>query len=171
MDKSTDDEFASRNYPVNENMHAQRLEWRMQAVGNYLLFALVILALLGVFSDGVLSETTQTSRGGALTVEYQRMIRAQSDERYILRVQGEPDQPVSVTFSGDFMDSVDIQTLSPPPQTSHTSLHGMTLTWPATPDGRHAVWIMAQPQAAGYLTSSVTVDGKPGVTLRQWSWP
>lgn len=171
MDKPKQNEFASRDYPVQENMTAQRKEWRFQAAGNYVLFTIVILALLGLFSDGIISETAQTSANGKLTVEYQRLIRAQSDERYILRVQGEPDRPVRITLGGDFMERFQIQTLFPEPLITHTSAREMTLTFAATPDGRHAVWIGAQPESAGYFTSMITVDGQPGMTLRQWSWP
>lgn len=61
MDKIVSDESVSRDVPVREHMHAQRIEWRIQQGGNWLLFAIVLIALLGGFSDGWLSETSATN--------------------------------------------------------------------------------------------------------------
>lgn len=170
MDKTTD-EYRSRRYPIHEDMRAQRVEWVLQRGGNWLLYAIVIIALLGGFSDGWLSETTKTNAQGSLTVEYQRFLRSESDEPFTLRIKGEPNQPTTVRLSGDFMDKFVIQTLRPQPLITHASTHALLLTFPATRTGEHAVWLMTQPQTAGLLTSQITLDGTAPVTLKQWVYP
>lgn len=171
MDKMTSSEYRNRNYPVREDMHAQRIEWRLQRVGNWLLYAIVAVALLGGFSDGWLSETSRANAQGTMTVEYQRLLRSETDEPFTLRIKGEPNQPVTVRLSGDFMDKFVIQTLRPQPQITHSSTRSLSLTFPATKDGEHAVWLFTQPQTAGIFTSYITLEGTEPVTLKQWVYP
>ncbi|EOC1345061.1 hypothetical protein G9X43_00700 [Cronobacter turicensis] len=171
MDKIVSDEGVSRDAPVREHMHAQRIEWRIQQGGNWLLFAIVLVALLGGFSDGWLSETSATNQEKSLTVEYQRFLRAESDEPFALRIQGPKNQPVTIAFGGDFADRFVLQTLQPQPVVTHTGQHTLTLTFAPTPDGAHAVWIVTQPQSAGRLTSTVTLEGASPVHLTQWVYP
>ncbi|ELY3543218.1 hypothetical protein SMX40_001745 [Cronobacter turicensis] len=171
MDKIVSDEGASRDAPVREHMHAQRIEWRIQRGGNWLLFAIVLVALLGGFSDGWLSETSATNQEKSLTVEYQRFLRAESDEPFALRIQGPKNQPVTIAFGGDFADRFVLQTLQPQPVVTHTGQHTLRLTFAPTPDGAHAVWIVTQPQSAGRLTSTVTLEGASPVHLTQWVYP
>ncbi|EPS2708580.1 hypothetical protein ACTEV4_002503 [Cronobacter turicensis] len=171
MDKIVSDEGVSRDAPVREHMHAQRIEWRIQQGGNWLLFAIVLVALLGGFSDGWLSETSATNQEKSLTVEYQRFLRAESDEPFALRIQGPKNQPVTIAFGGDFADRFVLQTLQPQPVVTHTGQHTLTLTFAPTPDGAHAVWIVTQPQSAGRLTSTVTLEGASPVYLTQWVYP
>ncbi len=171
MAKSVSDERVSRETPVREHMHAQRVEWRIQQGGNWLLFTIVVIALLGGFSDGWLSETSITNREKSLTIEYQRFLRAESDEPFALRIQGPKNQPVTLTFGGDFPDRFVLQTLQPQPVVAHTGQHTLTLTFPPTPDGAHAVWMVTQPQSAGRLSSIVTLNGASPVHLTQWVYP
>ncbi|ELY2495123.1 hypothetical protein ACOZ06_001594 [Cronobacter muytjensii] len=171
MAKSVSDERVSRETPVREHMHAQRVEWRIQQGGNWLLFTIVVIALLGGFSDGWLSETSITNREKSLTIEYQRFLRAESDEPFALRIQGPKNQPVTLTFGGDLPDRFVLQTLQPQPVVAHTGQHTLTLTFPPTPDGAHAVWMVTQPQSAGRLSSTVTLNGASPVHLTQWVYP
>ncbi|ELY4662628.1 hypothetical protein [Cronobacter muytjensii] len=171
MAKSVSDERVSRETPVREHMHAQRVEWRIQQGGNWLLFTIVVIALLGGFSDGWLSETSITNREKSLTIEYQRFLRAESDEPFALRIQGPKNQPVTLTFGGDLPDRFVLQTLQPQPLVAHTGQHTLTLTFPPTPDGAHAVWMVTQPQSAGRLSSTVTLNGASPVHLTQWVYP
>ncbi|MEX5384268.1 hypothetical protein WCE10_14445 [Cronobacter muytjensii] len=171
MAKSVSDERVSRETPVREHMHAQRVEWRIQQGGNWLLFTIVVIALLGGFSDGWLSETSITNREKSLTIEYQRFLRAESDEPFALRIQGPKNQPVTLTFGGDLPDRFVLQTLQPQPVVAHTGQHTLMLTFPPTPDGAHAVWMVTQPQSAGRLSSTVTLNGASPVHLTQWVYP
>ncbi|ALB71641.1 hypothetical protein [Cronobacter muytjensii] len=171
MAKSVSDERVSRETPVREHMHAQRVEWRIQQGGNWLLFTIVVIALLGGFSDGWLSETSITNREKSLTIEYQRFLRAESDEPFALRIQGPKNQPVTLTFGGALPDRFVLQTLQPQPVVAHTGQHTLTLTFPPTPDGAHAVWMVTQPQSAGRLSSTVTLNGASPVHLTQWVYP
>ncbi|WP_435954961.1 hypothetical protein [Dryocola sp. BD626] len=171
MGKRVQDEYASRSSPVQEDMHWQMKEWQLEKWGSRVLIALVILALFGAFSDGPLSQTTAVNKDGTLSVEYQRVMRAMTNETYTFRIKALTGEPTVLTLGRDFMDNFEIETLQPQPLVTHTSLHEMVLTWPASPNREQAMWLTAQPQSSGHFTSTITHKGAEPVTLSQWVLP
>lgn len=89
-------EMKDREHPVVEDIQLQRKVWRLQRVGWYVLLALVILTLLGLFSRGPLSSLVAISDSKDLTVEYERFHRSGGSNSMIIRTQGRPDQAVTV---------------------------------------------------------------------------
>jgi len=64
---------------INEDMEFQRRSWIVQRVG-WLVFALVILlAALGLFGDGILSDAKAGQEEGALWLEYPRFKRFEDE--------------------------------------------------------------------------------------------
>lgn len=171
MRKSVPDEYASRRYPVEENMPWQMKEWRWQSIGNVLLFMVIILALLGVFSDGVLSETKTGNRAGTLLVEHQRIMRALSDETFTVRMKSPANRPFELIVGRDFMEHYQIQTLQPQPQSSRTTSAGLVLTWPGQPDEQQTLWLGVQPQSAGSFTATFALQAEEPVSIKQWVLP
>ena len=70
------DEFASRQYPVQEDMAFQRRMWIVQRIGWALLGVISLAALCGLFGNGVLSKRTAT--GAEMSIEYERFERAKA---------------------------------------------------------------------------------------------
>lgn len=58
--REKNDTWRDRTHPIKEDMAFQRATWRAQRIGWLILWLIVVLALLGLFSDGLLS----TSSGG-----------------------------------------------------------------------------------------------------------
>ena len=68
-------EADNRSGPVEEDMPLQLRVWRIERAGWYALLLLVMLALLGLFSKGPLSDATVTGSLGHLQVYDQRQWR------------------------------------------------------------------------------------------------
>ncbi|WP_435947341.1 hypothetical protein [Dryocola sp. BD586] len=171
MAKRVPDEYTGRTYPVQEDMKWQLREWSLEKWGSRGLLALVLLAMLGAFSDGWLSQTTTSNAEGSLSVEHQRIMRAKSDESFTLRVKFATGQPAVLTLGQDFMDNFVIQSLQPQPLLTHASRHEMILTWPANMGKEQALWLTVQPQSAGHFTSTIRLKGAEPVSLSQWVLP
>ncbi len=171
MAKPVPDEYTGRTYPVEEDMRWQLKEWSIEKWGRRCLLALVLLSLLGTFSDGWLSQTTTSNPKGTLSVEHQRIMRAMSDESFTLRIKFATGQPTVLTLGQDFMDNFEIQSLQPQPLLTHTSRHEMVLTWPASEGKEQALWLTVQPQSAGHFISTIRLKGAEPVTLSQWVLP
>lgn len=171
MAKRVPDEFTGRTYPVKENMHWQLKEWSFEKWGSRCLMAVVLLAFIGVFSNGWLSQATTINTDGTLSVEHQRIMRAKSDENLTLRVKFVTGQPTVLTLGQDFMDNFEIQSLQPQPFITHANLHEMMLTWPANTGKEQTLWLTIQPQSVGHFTSTIRLKGAEPVTLSQWVLP
>lgn len=171
MGKRVADEYASRRSPVQEDMRWQLKEWQLEKWGGRGLLVLVLLALLGAFSDGWLSQTTTSNADGSLVVEHQRILHAMSDENFTLRVKFAAGQPTVLTLGEDFMDNFAIQNLQPQPLITHANRHEMVLTWPANAVREQALWLTAQPQSAGHFTTAIRLKGAQPVILSQWVLP
>ena len=61
---------------ITEDMSFQNLTWKIQRIGWVIMFILVLLALLGLFGDGLLADTTAGSSEAGLSIEYPRYERA-----------------------------------------------------------------------------------------------
>jgi hypothetical protein len=72
----SEDELLSRRHPVQEDMPMQQRVWRFERVGWYVLVAIVLLALAGLFGNGPLSDAEVVSQDGRVRVEYQRSAEA-----------------------------------------------------------------------------------------------
>lgn len=171
MGKRVADEHASRHYPVQENMRWQMKEWQLEKWGSAFLIVLVLLSLLGAFSDGWLSQKTLTNQAGTLSVEHQRIMRSMSDENFIIRIKSATGEATTLTLGQDFMDNFAIQSLQPQPLVTHANLHEMVLTWPANAGKEQALWLTAQPQSSGHFISTIRLKGAEPVTLDQWVLP
>lgn len=171
MRKRVADEYASRIYPVQENMRWQLKEWRLEKWGSRGLIVLVILALLGAFSDGWLSQKTIANAAGTLRVEHQRVVRSMSDENLTIRVKSVAGVPTILTLGQDFMDNFAIQSLQPHPLITRANQHEMILSWPAGDNKEQALWLTVQPQSAGHFISTIRLNGAEPVSLDQWVLP
>lgn len=92
----SEDELLSRRHPVQEDMPMQQRVWRFERVGWYVLVAIVLLALAGLFGNGPLSDAEVVSQDGRVRVEYQRLSRSGTTDSLFITIQGIPGRPVEV---------------------------------------------------------------------------
>lgn len=172
MSREPLDEWQSRQTPMQENMHWQRREWRLQRIGSLLLFAVVILGCCGLFSKGFLSNQKIISSDGRLEVEYERFGLRDSNMSLTIRELKPFSGPFVVTLNSEEMDNFQIQTLQPPPLHASSDNHGMTLFWPRDSVKNGAsVWIVLQPQNPGRYQVTVTNDHGSQLRFTQWIYP
>nr|WP_024967211.1 hypothetical protein [Pantoea sp. IMH] len=172
MQNNRKDEGISRDYPIQEHMRWQHIEWKLERVGYFLLFAIVILGACGLFSKGILSDATVTSADGALQVDYERFGRRTSDMRMTIRIKPQAVDSVTLTLSGEEMDNFQIQSLQPQPLKSLSQRNSLKLTWAGAElkEGT-TVWIGSQAQNAGRYPVTVTLGNATSVHFTHWIYP
>lgn len=172
MPENEHDEMRSRRYPIQEHMRWQQIEWRIEHVGYFILFAVVILGACGLFSKGVLSNGKSRSADGSLLVEYERFGRLDSDMAMVIRVKPQQSGHFTLAISGEAMDNFQIQSLQPQPQQAVSAKNSLELSWsaPRYRDGA-TVWIGLQAQNPGRYPVTVTLDNKTSVQFTQWIYP
>lgn len=168
----TENEQKSREFPVQENMKWQKIEWRIENVGAVLLFLFVIAGACGLFSKGFLSNQQASAADGRLTVEYEHFGRRQSNMDMALRLRQLSGERYRVTISGEAMDNFQVQTLQPQPDETWSSENQLILIWHRRPQQDNAaVWISFQPQSFGHFPITVTLDGRSKVQFSQFIYP
>ncbi|WP_147195673.1 hypothetical protein [Pantoea sp. CCBC3-3-1] len=172
MDSNSQDEERSRHYPIQEHMFWQRVEWRIQHIGYFFLFTIVILGACGLFSKGILSKGVATSKEGALQVQYERFGLLDSDMVMTVRVKPQHGDRFTLSISGEEMENFQIQSLQPQPQQATSTKNSLELSWasPRFRDGA-TVWIGAQAQNPGRFPVTITLDNATSVHFTQWIYP
>jgi hypothetical protein len=111
---------AERNYRV-----AQRVGWALLAVG-------LLLAVLGLFGNGIFTDTTSTasSEGIEVKLDYSRFARIRSPERIEIEINAaEAQGSLAITLSQEFADAVSLDGIVPEPDQTSISPDGPTYEW------------------------------------------
>jgi hypothetical protein len=163
------DEFASRQYPIRENMAFQRRTWIIQRVGWLALAAIAIAALLGLFGGGALSKRVATGPG--TSIEYERFERYSRVASFTIRFTDGQRTERRLHLNSAFQRSFDIASILPTPTRSETTADGLVLTFAAAPPVTGQVVIWANPRDYGSLELSARVDDNPPLNLRIFIYP
>lgn len=168
---TNDDELRNRTYPVQEYMHVQQRHWRLERIGWLVFLLIVLLAALGVFSQGALSEATARSADGALVVDYQRFERTSAVSEMTIRLQGKPTQVLRLEITGDLMDKFSIQGIQPAPLSSDSFQDGIRLAFRADQAGNAAVYLALRSAAPGWSRSQFVMAGTSPIAVDQFIYP
>ena len=163
------DEFASRHYPVQENMRFQKRSWIVERVGWLVLTAFAIVGLSGVFGNGPASWTH--ARGGALAVSYERFERATRTASFTFDLAPAPATERTLHLSAAFQRDFELTSIQPPPLRSTTGRDGVDLTFAAQAGAAGRVVIWAHARSYGLSSITAALDGGPSVPFWVFAYP
>lgn len=148
--------MAGKGLQTEESETFQRTEAVVQRVGWAAMALFVVLALVGVLGGfGPVASVRATS--GPLSMDYQRFARytASTDLTLTLDAAAVRDGQAVITLSSSWVDDVDIQRITPQPDSSRTGSAGLQLTFTAgsAPLG---IRVSYRPDALGATSGSVT---------------
>jgi len=174
-------------------MRFQRWSWRVQQSGWVVLSLLLLAALLGVFSDGMLSRATATDASGALQIDYQSVYRNERDARIELRVAplpgtAEPTPGVStpgvstpgvstpgvpapgaaertIVVDARLLEHLTLEGTEPTPLRSESHPDGLHLTFALSSAGESFVRLTVRPHEPGDTEATIGLagEGEPAV--------
>lgn len=164
-------EMHDRQYPVDEDIALQRKVWRFQRVGWYVLLAIVILTLAGLFSRGPLSSLEVQSTQGDLTVSYERFHRSGGTNAMVVHAQGQPAKTVTLLISSARMEGFSIDSIQPQPVKSIGSPAGIALTMQVDESGMVTIYLAWRSDGLGLFKSNVGLSGGGQVSISQFIYP
>lgn len=171
MDEPRHSDYQSRDYPIRENMAFQLKIWRFERWGWYGLVAVVLMALLGVFSRGPISAREVQSTDRKVTVHYEIFHRSGSINPMKIAVSGRENAQVEVELSGDFLDGFSIETMQPDPIKAVSAGKGLRLWLQADAQGQAMLYLTLQGDGLGIYSSRIAVQGSSPVKLIQYILP
>lgn len=165
------EERLNRRYPVTENMQVQHAEWVIERFGTVLLLTVVLLALLGVFSNGLLSSAVAISPSGRLQVEYQRFLRNGANSRMTLQVESSANGEVQINLAGNALEGLILESIQPQPvATSSYQGNGLTLRVLTDAKGTARVHLLQRSDGIGLYQWVVSSAGE-SLTFNHFIYP
>ena len=150
------DEFASRQYPVQEHMAFQRRTWIVQRIGWFLLVAICFSAIMGLFGGGALGN--RTIEGGAMTIEFERFERRTRTVHFTFRFAPSDHKERRLHLGGAFQEACEVSRIQPLPLRSVAPADGLDLTFAAAPPASSRVTIWARPHSYGSIDIHARAD-------------
>jgi hypothetical protein len=166
-----DQEMQDRRHPVDEDIALQRRIWRFERAGWYVLVAVVLLTLFGLFSHGLLSSTTVTSTQKDLTVEYERFHRSGGVNAMVIRSRVEPGKPHTIVLGNSMMEGFSIDSIQPQPVSSAGARQGLRLTLNGDDHGDSTLYLAWRSDGLGLFKSDISVEGGGQVSINQFIYP
>lgn len=157
-----------------EDPRFQRREWTVERVWWAVLALLVVMALLGVFSAGPLSETTTGGPDAGVEVEHERFVRDTGKSTWTIRVQPEAvqNQKATVFISDELAQAMQIQNVAPAPSTETSTRAGLMLEFDAPQaDSPPVVRLRFRPDAIGVREGEVRGGDLPAAPVWMLFYP
>src|SRR3954454_22473652 len=150
----------SGDVAVGEDLKFQRRWWRFE--GTLWTFFLIILIadLLGAFGHGWLAKGRRSTADQALTLDYERIERANTPSVMTLHFAPTAvhDGRVQLFVSQNVVHTLGAARITPQPQVSALTQGGTSYTFPATPAST-TVEIALQPSLPGLQHVAVQIPG------------
>lgn len=164
-------DLRSREYPIREDMAYQLKVWRLERCGWYLLVLLMLLALAGLFSRGMLSSRDVLSEDGKLRVEYEMFHRNGSTNSMKISLSGTPETILELELGGELLEGFSIETLQPQPMRASSFSKGIRLWVKADTQGQAVMYFTLRGDGLGLFHSSIASSGSSSVKLDQFIFP
>ena len=146
-------ELVKTELEIDEDIKLHEKGWRFQRVGWWLILALVILAALGAFGDGILSKETLSFNNTKL--DYQRFHRQEA--RMDLKVElNNPDTVFTISFPNQYLKNFKVESILPEP--TETKIANDQVNYYFNGQGQANVAFYLVPQKPGNINGSIRVN-------------
>jgi len=142
-------------------MRFQRVSWRVQQTGWLLMFLALLAALLGAFSNGVLSRVSAIGAGGALRVDYESVYRNERAAWIELTIAGRPGAAERrVVLAYDLLERLTLEGTEPAALRQESHPDGLHLLFALSPEGESRVRLTVRPHQSGGSGGTIGLDGE-----------
>jgi hypothetical protein len=148
------DEFASRKYPIREDMRFQNRFWRWERAAWLILVLLAAVGLSGALGAGPLSWGKASA--GPLTVEYERFQRVTRLSKFTFNIAEHSAPDLRLHLNAAFQKNFEISSIQPQPSHSTAETDGIDLTFAGEPgrEARIVIWAHSRHYSVSRLTAS-----------------
>lgn len=155
-------EKVQHSLQLDENLGQHKKGWVIQKIGWAVLYAGLILAILGVFGSGPLSYKTQTVNGNI--IKYERFLRYEGEAEMTFQI-AEAKDTITLQIPQQYMEYVHVRSISPLPLGNQT-IDGQT-TFFFRGRGTTSIHCNMMAKKSGSVTSTLVVDKTPFTIAHQ----
>ena len=158
---------------INEDIKFQERTWVIQRAG-WMIFALInILAILGLFGDGVLSDAQAGQEGEALWLEYPRFERFENEFR--ITVHANPgaatQDEIKIQLNQNYLANVQVTSIAPTPDSQIKQEDWITYVFRRNGNAPFTAYFYITPLEAGSLSGTFQLESENPVTFSQFIYP
>ncbi|WP_260514174.1 hypothetical protein [Serratia fonticola] len=166
------EEKTSRTKPVVEHITMLRFSWLLGIFGYILMGCIVLLALLGVFSNGVLSENEIISNDASLKVNFDRFVRNGTQTQWEIQIKSRSNKPVSLSVSPEVIDYYVMENIQPQSVLVTYLKDEVIFTIPSGGEKKwHAFSLVLRPKQWGGFRARIGEQGGEHIVIKQWIYP
>lgn len=155
---------------ICEDMRQQRIEWTIERVAWFFLYALLIGIVLGLLGQGPLASARLQGGAGSLQMEYSRFMRNKSSDQLEITL---PPAPASVRLMLDkqYLEHIEVRMISPPPEKVIARADSTVFEFNVDSPKPVQVHFHFEPRKAGALEGWVAVEGGERRKFSQFVYP
>jgi hypothetical protein len=163
----------SSSLEVNEDFEYQEKEWRFERAGWIGMALVILLALLGLFGTGLVSEVSTGEQDG-FQVTYPRFGRWASPIEINIRIPTDliREGPVSFWIAREFIGEFQVEDISPQPDSQELQPDRINFTFNIAEPGQPVeVNLNLTPQTTGLLQGRLGLEEGAQVSIAQIIYP
>lgn len=160
-------ERVNTSLEIEEDIDLHETGWIVQRIGWGLMLVVLVCATLGLFGDGLLSETKLAA--GGTSVLYQKFLRSEADTEVEI-VSHDVSGKIRIAFSPNFLDVYKFDRMTPEP-TSQKIENGYTiLEFPANGQAHLVFFFTTREGIRGRIHTGISVNNTE-FTLSPYIYP
>lgn len=158
---------------IDEDMEFQRRSWMVQRVGWAMFAFVILLAALGLFGDGILSNARAGQQEAGLLLEYPRFERFENEFQIKLHADeaAAAGGEIRVRLDQNYLDLVEIDSISPEPDSEIKDAEGITYIFKASEASPFTAHFYIIPRKPGPLSGTFRLQNGETVRFSQFIYP
>lgn len=163
----------NENLPgIDESYRLLTFEYVFRQVGFIVLLGIIVAAIAGLFSSGMVSDTVKTNSAQSLTINYERFGRRETETRMQLAFPVQAEGKYTLSMTSESSDAYEPGSVWPQPDTMFS--RGKTLYFVYNnlkKSDNFSVLLFTTPSRAGKWDTVIRVNNEPEITLWQFIYP
>ena len=157
---------------IDESYRLLTFEYAFRQVGFIVLLGIIVAAIAGLFSSGMVSDTVKTNSSKSLTIDYERFGRRETETRMALAFPVQSEGKYVLSMTSESSDAYEPGSVWPQPDRMYS--RGKTLYFvydTLQKSDRFSVLYFTTPTRAGKWNTVIRANNEPEITVWQFIYP
>jgi hypothetical protein len=154
---------------IGEDEAFQRRMWRAERIGWAVVALILLAALTGVFSGGLLGRATARDPGGGLSVEYDRFARYGAPTTILIRLEREAGGEATLRLSRSLLEAFAIARVRPRPEREWSQADGLAMR--VRLDAGGVLELSGKAGGRLLVNGEIALEGEAPARLQWLIWP
>lgn len=157
---------------IDESYRLLTFEYVFRQVGFIVLLGIIVAAIAGLFSSGMVSDTVKTNSAKSLTINYERFGRRETETRMELAFPVQAEGMYVLSMASESSDAYEPGSVWPQPDSMFS--RGKTLFFVYNnlkESDRFSVLLFTTPSRAGKWNTVIRVNSEPEINIWQFVYP